>query len=293
MRPVIDEIKRIIAPGGGVCWQVGNRVSDSGKGIDPLDCLFHAMFSKAGFTLKNRIIWRQAHGSHSTERLSGRHETLLWYVKDPDNYCFNLDEIREPSTFPAKKAYKGPHKGALSGHPLGRNPGDFWTLMRSEYDAGEWMFSNVKAGHPERTGVHPCAFPIELAERCVLAFSRLGELVVDPFAGIGTVAVAARFHGRNSLSIERCAHYVEKAMERLEQGDRIKRKQPLSEAITERHDKRRAYPDEWLPTLREHLKKPRLAPRTEKDYGVVADQSVSGALTKSVDNDVVNEKEVE
>ncbi|AGO82777.2 Methyltransferase [Pandoravirus dulcis] len=282
MRPIIAEAERVLAPGGAICWQVGNRVSDDGIGIDPLDCVFHPLFRDAGFTLKNRIVWRQSHGQHMTDRLSGRHETLLWYVRtdSPVPPTFNLDDVRAPAEFPGKRAYRGARRGALTGNPLGKNPGDFWTLARTEWDACEWAFSSVKAGHPERRGcAHPCPFPIELAERCVLAFSRPGDTVLDPFAGSGTTAVAARFHGRSSISIDQCAAYLEAAAARIEAGDAVPRKlpsrvpspldnQPSPSSSPSTGDKRRRYPDEWLPTLKGHLKKPRMAPRSEADYGV-------------------------
>ncbi len=65
--------------------------------------------------------------------------------------------------------------------------------MRGEWALQEWDFPNVKGGHREKVKDHPCQFPIELAERCVLAFSVANDLVLDPFSGTGTTAVAANF----------------------------------------------------------------------------------------------------
>jgi hypothetical protein len=106
----------------------------------------------------------------------------------------------------------------------------------------------------------------------VLAFSRVGDTVLDPFAGSGTTAVAARFHGRSSISIDRCASYLDAAAARIEAGDAVPRKlrPPWDDQRSpspSSGDKRRRYPDEWLPTLKAHLKKPRMVPRSEADYG--------------------------
>ncbi len=61
---------------------------------------FIPYFTRYGFRLKNRIIWRYAHGLHLHDRLSGRYETLLWYVKNPTRFTFNLDEVRVPIEVP-------------------------------------------------------------------------------------------------------------------------------------------------------------------------------------------------
>ena len=155
------------------------------------------MFKNAGFRLRNRIVWHFGHGLHASKRLSGRYETLLWFSKT-DNYTFNLDEIRVPSKYPGKRSFKGANKGELSGNPLGKNPSDFWDDIKDDDDKLVWEIPNVKANHPEKTA-HPCQFPVELAERCVLALTNNKDIVFDPFVGSGSSAVASIMHGRNFL----------------------------------------------------------------------------------------------
>ncbi len=162
---VIAECVRLLNDRGSLCWQVGNHVR-RGE-IFPLDIVLYPIFREHGLKLRNRIIWHFEHGLHCSKRLSGRHETILWFTKGED-YTFDLDSIRVPSKYPGKKYFKGPKIGQLSGNPLGKNPGDVW------------VFPNVKNNHVEKT-VHPCQFPVELVERLVLSLTEPGDAVLDPY----------------------------------------------------------------------------------------------------------------
>jgi adenine-specific DNA-methyltransferase len=199
-REVITECVRLLKPTGSICWQVGNWVRDSE--IVPLDAALFPVFRKLGLKCRNRIVWHFEHGLHSSRRLSGRHETILWFTKS-DDYVFRLDPIRVPQKYPSKRYFKGPRLGQLSGNPLGKNPGDVW------------VFPNVKHNHVEKTA-HPCQFPVELVERLVLSLTKPGGLVLDPFGGVGTASVAAALNGRSSICIELFKEYCDIALGRLD-----------------------------------------------------------------------------
>ncbi len=77
---------------------------------------------------------------------------------------------------------------------------------------------NVKHNHIEKT-IHPCQFPVELVERLVLALTNEGDLVVDPYIGVGTTAIAARRHGRRVAGAEIRKDYYDVAVERLRKLD--------------------------------------------------------------------------
>jgi adenine-specific DNA-methyltransferase len=199
--PVIDECVRVLRPGGSICWEVGNHVVD-GR-ILPLDILLYSTFARhADLALRNRIVWHFEHGLHCSRRFSGRYEVILWFTKG-DAYHFDVDPIRVPQKYPGKRAWKGSRVGRYTGNPLGKNPGDVW------------IFPNVKSNHIEKT-VHPCQFPIELVERLILSTTAPGDLVVDPYLGVGTTACAAVLHGRRAAGAEIVAEYVQIAQRRIE-----------------------------------------------------------------------------
>jgi DNA modification methylase len=246
LNKIVDLLCNKITLDGHICWQTGNFI-EKGE-IFPLDIFFYKMFKRRGLKLRNRIIWHFNFGLHAQTKFSGRYETLLWFTKS-DDYTFNLDPIRVTQLYPGKRhsSKRGERAGKPSGNPKGKNPSDFWTF--DPVDAFEtnpiWDFPNVKANHPEKT-IHPCQFPSELVERCVLSLTNKDELVLDPFIGSGTTAIAALKHGRRVIGIDRDQRYVELARQRIIDRDRLKtrpmglplRKPRIGEAVS-------SVPDEW------------------------------------------------
>lgn len=215
-RQVIEECHRVLAPDGSICWQVGNHV-DNGA-IVPLDSVLYPIFSGLGMRMRNRIVWHFEHGLHCAKRFSGRYENIMWFTKG-DDYVFNLDPVRVPQKYPAKKYFKGPKAGQYSCNPLGKNPGDVWIIP------------NVKSNHVEKTE-HPCQFPVELIERLVLSMTNEDDWVLDPFLGTGTSVVAAVRHGRRGVGSEALAKYADIARERVQsQIDGTLRTRPMDRPV--------------------------------------------------------------
>ena len=203
-----------------MCWQVGNHVNGSGgaQEVYPLDIVLYPVFKGLGLKLRNRVVWHFEHGLHCSKRLSGRHETIIWFTRG-DEYVFNLDPIRVPQKYPGKKQYHGPRAGEYSCNPLGKNPGDVW------------VFPNVKSNHIEKTA-HPCQFPIELPERLILSLTRPRDLVVDPFLGVGTTVVAALMHGRRAAGADVEDKYLAIARQRIKDaGDGKLKRRPLGKPV--------------------------------------------------------------
>ena len=212
LEPVIVEIVRVLATTGSLCWQVGNYIH---KGeVFPLDIYFYEIFKRFGLKLRNRIIWRFNHGLHCTKRFSGRYETILWFTKD-DEYVFNLDPVRIPAKYPGKRHFKGPKRGQLSGNPLGKNPSDIWDVVKQDWEDEVWDIPNVKANHPEKTE-HPCQFPVELVQRCVLALTQPGGVVLDPYCGVGSTIIAALQYDRKAIAAEQDSKYITITRERIQ-----------------------------------------------------------------------------
>jgi len=210
-KDVLIEIARILNKNGSICWQVGNYVNNGE--VFPLDIYYYELFKGLGMRLRNRIIWHFGHGLHASKRFSGRYETILWFTKT-DDYLFNLDNVRVPSKYPNKRHFKGEKRGMLSGNPNGKNPSDFWEFIQHEWDKGIWDIPNVKSNHPEKTS-HPCQYPVELVERCVLAFTNKGDSVLDPYAGVASSLIAAIMHGRKAIGVDRCQEYIEIGNKRI------------------------------------------------------------------------------
>ena len=173
--------------------------------IIPLDAILHPVFARLNLVMRNRIVWHFEHGLHCSRRFSGRYETISWFTKKTKDYVFNLDPVRVPQKYPAKRHFKGPKAGQYSCNPLGKNPGDLWDIP------------NVKSNHVEKTA-HPCQFPVELIERLVLSLTNEGDWVLDPFVGAGTSIIAALRHNRRGAGAETERKYIAIAEGRIRQA---------------------------------------------------------------------------
>lgn len=211
---VIEKLVKLLDENGSLCWQVGNYINPKTKEIFPLDIFYHEIFRKHHLILRNRIIWHFEHGFHASARFSGRYETIMWYTKSGD-YIFNLDNVRVPAKYPGKTYYKGPKKGQISGNPKGKNPSDVWSIVKSDWDKEIWNIPNVKANHAEKT-IHPCQYPVELIERCILALTNENDWILDAYAGVGTTMIAALKNNRNSIGIEKYKKYIKIGNKRME-----------------------------------------------------------------------------
>lgn len=163
----------------------------------------YLLWNRCRFFLIQEVVWNYGAGVAAKKSLSPRNEKLLWYVKDPDAYTFNLDAIRDPDVkYPKQKK-----NGKLRCNTIGKNPSDVWQIAK--------VTSGEKRSSLERTP-HPAQFPLDLINRIVLGFSNPGDLVLDPFIGSGTVALACLTHGRRVLGFEINPTYCVYAAERIE-----------------------------------------------------------------------------
>lgn len=243
---IISEIVRVLSDKGNICWQVGNYVKD--KEVFPLDIFYYQIFKDLGLKLRNRIIWHFGHGLHASTRFSGRYETLLWFSKT-DNYIFNLDPVRVEQKYKGKRHYKGIKKGEPSSNPNGKNPSDIWIdIVKQDWENEFWNIPNVKSNHPEKTE-HPCQYPVELVERCVLALTNEKSWILDPFSGVGSTMIAAIKHNRNVVGIDKESKYVKITKERINnliEGNLKLRPIDKKIHVPSSNDKVAQIPIEWL-----------------------------------------------
>jgi len=163
----------------------------------------YLIWDRVPFYLIQEVVWNYGAGVAGRKFLSPRNEKFLWYVKDAENYTFNLDDIRDPDVkYPNQKK-----KGKLKCNPIGKNPSDVWQIPK--------VTSGADRASAERTE-HPAQFPIALITRIILASSNVGELVFDPFVGSGSVLEAALRQGRRAVGFEISPNYVDLAIQRIE-----------------------------------------------------------------------------
>jgi adenine-specific DNA-methyltransferase len=86
--------------------------------------------------------------------------------------------------------------------------------LTKDWECEIWDIPNVKSNHPEKT-IHPCQFPIELVQRCILALTNKGDTVFDPFTGVASALIAAMIHDRQGVGFELDDEYISIANKRI------------------------------------------------------------------------------
>lgn len=171
-------------------------------------------FLKKRMTMINEIIWdrRVPSMGGSTRRYSSVHDNIGLFVKSKQ-YYFDLDAVRIPYDAETKKARSRSIFVGKKWLEVGYNPKDIWSISR------------LHRQHAERAD-HPTQKPLELIERMVLASCPPGGLVLDPFAGSGTTAVACARSGRACITYEINPDYVTIAQQRVAAMQSLQQLQP-------------------------------------------------------------------
>ena len=204
---VAKQMHRVLKPNGSFFLNVSPIPDKKTKEIIPLEAIAYFIFKKQGFYLRNSIVWHFNNMQNCVNRLSGRWESILWFVKDIDNYVFNLEDIRIPYITKNDKRLEG---------GLGRNPTDTWNFDLPESDF--WYFDRVNNMTKNKLGLteHPCIYPTPMIERILKMSSNVGDVVIDPFLGSGTTIVAANKLDRIGIGVEYDEKYLPIIQKRIQ-----------------------------------------------------------------------------
>ena len=174
LRPRIIEAYRILKPDGALFFHIDYRE------VHYCKIMLDEIFGRKCFM--NEIIWAYDYGGRSKRRWSAKHDNILWYVKDPKKYTFNYDEVdRIPYMAPS---LAGPEKAAV-----GKTVTDVW-----------WH-TIVSPTGKEKTG-YATQKPRGIIDRIVKVHSNPGDLLLDFFAGSGTLGESAYALGRNAILVD-------------------------------------------------------------------------------------------
>jgi adenine-specific DNA-methyltransferase len=196
----ITEVYRLTLYDGAFWLNLGYlSIKNRAKAI-PISYL---LWDKIPFYLIQEIVWNYGAGVAGSKFFSPRNEKFLWYVKNPEAYTFNLDDIRDPNVkYPNQKK-----NGKIKVNPLGKNPTDVWEFPK--------VTSGQNRSSKERTA-HPAQFPSAVIQRIITASSHQNEIVLDPFLGSGTTAMVALDLNRLVIGFEIRQDYCDIAANRIE-----------------------------------------------------------------------------
>ncbi|MBI5831800.1 MAG: site-specific DNA-methyltransferase [Armatimonadetes bacterium] len=174
LHPRLTEAYRLLRPTGSLFFHIDYRE------VHYCKVMLDTLFGRDSFL--NEIIWAYDYGARTKTRWPAKHDNILWYAVDPEHYQFDLDECdRIPYMAPG---LVGPEKAAR-----GKTPTD------------TWWHTIVSPNGREKTG-YPTQKPRGIIDRLVKVHSRPGDLLLDFFAGSGTLGESALALGRRCTLVD-------------------------------------------------------------------------------------------
>ncbi|MFN4846520.1 MAG: DNA-methyltransferase [Rhodoluna sp.] len=187
LEPRLEQAWRLLTDSGTLYLHLDYREAHYAK------VLLDALFGRECFL--NEIIWAYDYGGKAKSRWPAKHDTILVYVKNPETYYFNNEEVdREPYMAPGLVTPEKVERGKL--------PTDVW-----------WH-TIVSPTGTEKTG-YPTQKPLGVLRRIIQASSKEGDIVLDFFAGSGTTGAAASELGRNFILIDQNPEAISVMKERF------------------------------------------------------------------------------
>lgn len=199
LHDVFAECYRVLAPGGRMVVNVANL---GRKPYIPLTSHVNLIMHDIGFMHRGEVIWDKSASAGSS---------CAWgSFQSASNPC--LRDIHEYLLMFSKGDYKLPRTKTE------RAEGRIDTIGKEEFiqqTKSIWSFATESAKRVN----HPAPFPVELPKRCIEMFTFVGDVVLDPFLGSGTTAVAAKMTGRKYVGCDLSAEYCAIAEDRLIQTE--------------------------------------------------------------------------
>lgn len=190
LREVFKETYRVLVIGGRACVNIANI---GRKPYIPYHKFIMDVMLEIGFFMRGEVIWNKGAGagvstawgswqSPSNPTLRDTHEYILIFSKEK----FSRRKKKKKEATISKEEFL-------------------------DYTKSIWEFPPESA---KKVG-HPAPFPVELPYRCIQLYTYKGEIVLDPFCGVGSTAIAAIMSDRHFVCLDNDPEYVEKAITRI------------------------------------------------------------------------------
>jgi DNA modification methylase len=188
MKKIFTEVYRVTESGGRLVVNVANL---GRKPYIPMTKMFTELLTEIGFLMRGEIIWQKSKGANANFAWGSWLSASNPVIRDIHEYCLVFS--------------KHSFKRAVKGHS---------TIEKDEFMDSTLSIWNITPARAKKIG-HPAPFPEELPARFIKLFSYEEDLILDPFMGSGTTAVAAKNLGRNYIGYEIKKEYVELSKERI------------------------------------------------------------------------------
>ena len=188
LKPRLEQLYRVLKSDGSLFVHVDYRE------VHYVKIILDRIFGRNSFI--NEIIWAYDFGARSKTRWPTKHDNILWYAKDPKNYCFNYDDME-------RIPYMAPGLCGKEKAEIGKTLTDVW-----------WH-TIVPTNGKEKTG-YPTQKPLGILKRIVTIHSKPGDQCLDAFAGSGSFGEACARLDRHVVLMDKNDDAIKIMEKRLE-----------------------------------------------------------------------------
>ena len=219
MVEVFDKVFKVLKKDGTLWLNIGDSYSSirnekigvKKKDLVGIPWMLAFALRKNGWYLRQDIIWAKPNPMPESvrDRCTKSHEYIFMLTKS-EKYYYNHNAIREPRTSSGSNHQFGGKKYNDPDNPI---YGSIQSVYESDGKRNKRDVWNITT-QPFKDA-HFAVMPEALVEPCILAGSKVDDLILDPFAGSGTVGVVAKKHNRKFIGIELNADYAKIASDRI------------------------------------------------------------------------------
>lgn len=215
--PYCKEIERVIKPTGSFILNINDKVENGFRHPYVFD-LVSKLHKESGLKLFERLFWNKMKGLPNRSRFGDRVEFIFWFAKDKSFY-FDIDQMRTEYSPKSIQRMKNPLKKRFSRTEENQNSNEYKEWKPNPNGALPTTLVNISSESKRIADNHVAVYPVELAKYFIKGSTKEGDLVLDPFMGTGTTAVAAKQLGRKYLGFELQQNYIELANKRISSYD--------------------------------------------------------------------------
>lgn len=199
LRDVFADCRRVLEPGGRLAVNVANLGRKPYRSLSA--DVIHILQDDLGLLLRGEILWRKAKGATGSIAVGSYLSAANPVLRDITERVVVASKGRFDRAVPRKERER-------RGLPFEN------TITKEEFFASTLDVWEIRPEHARRIG-HPAPFPVDLPERLIHLYTYRDDVVLDPFIGSGSTAVAAIRTGRHYVGYDTDAHYVKLAEERI------------------------------------------------------------------------------
>lgn len=211
------ELRRVLADDGTLWLNLGDSYSSGellpAKNLIGVPWRVALALQSDGWILRSDVIWAKKNLMPESvkDRPTKSHEYIFMLAKSAD-YFYDGAAIREPMSDSSIQRYASEFGGQkaeamisrkIAGRSVGNRETDGWRNKRTVWNVATQPFP----------GAHFAVYPPELIRPCILAGSRTGDTILDPFSGSGTTGMVATQEGRKYIGIDLNADYLDLSLQ--------------------------------------------------------------------------------